>query len=95
MTGVSNRILRDFNRSVATRTVALDIFKVFNRVCHAGFLRKVRYYGISGQIFGFISFFLSNWQFQVVLDESFLQNIRLMLELFKGAFLVQRFPTRH
>ena len=34
-----------------------------------GLLHKLRSYGISGQIlFGFISFFLSNGQLQVVLD---------------------------
>ena len=32
MTLVSDRIARDFNRSGATRAVALDISKAFNRV---------------------------------------------------------------
>ena len=31
--------------------MALDIFKAFDRVLHAGILRKLRSYGISGQIF--------------------------------------------
>ena len=42
--------------------------KVFDRVWHASLLHKLKYYGISGQIFGFISSFLSNRQLQVVLD---------------------------
>ena len=57
---VCNRIARVFNSSGATRAVALDIFKAFDRVWHAGLLNKFKSYGISGQIFGLISFFLSN-----------------------------------
>ena len=56
----SDRIGRGFNRSGATRAVGLDIFKAFDRVCHAGLLDKLKSYGISGHIFGLISSFLSN-----------------------------------
>ena len=49
MTVVSDRIARAFNRSGATRAVALDIFKAFDRVCHAALLHKLRSYGTSGQ----------------------------------------------
>ena len=48
--------------------MALDISKAFDRVWHAGLLHKLKSYGISGQIFGLISSFLSNRQFLVVLD---------------------------
>ena len=48
--------------------MALDISKVFDRVWHAGLLHKLQSYGISGQIFGLISFFLSNRRLRVVLD---------------------------
>ena len=65
---VSDRIARAFNRSGATRAVALDISKAFDRVWHAGLLHKLKSYGISGQIFGLISSFLSNRCFRVVLD---------------------------
>ena len=68
LTVVSDRIARAFNRSGATRAVALDISKAFDRVWHAGLLHKLKCYGISGQIFGLISSFLSNRQLQVVLD---------------------------
>ena len=68
LTVVSDRIARAFNRSGATRAVALDISKAFDRVWHAGLLHKLKSYGISGQIFGLISFFLSNRQLEVVLD---------------------------
>ena len=60
LTVVSDRIARTFNRSGATRAVALDIFKDFDRVWHAGPLHKLKSYGISGEIFGLISSFLSN-----------------------------------
>ena len=51
---LSDRIARVFNRSGATRPVALDISKTFDRVWHAGLLHKLKSYGISGQIFGLI-----------------------------------------
>ena len=64
---VSDRIARAFNRSGATRAVALDISKAFDRVWHAGLLYKLKSYGISGQIFALISSFLSNRRLRVVL----------------------------
>ena len=69
LTVVSDRIARAFNRSGATRAVALDISKAFDRVWHAGLLHKLKSCGISGQIFGLISSFLSNnRRLWVVLD---------------------------
>ena len=58
LTVVSDRIARPLNKSGATQTVALDISKAFDRVCHAGLLHKVKSYGISWQIVGLISSFL-------------------------------------
>ena len=57
---VSDRIARAFNRSDATRAVTLDISKAFDKVWHAGLLHELMSYGISCQIFGLISSFLSN-----------------------------------
>ena len=68
LTVVSDRIIRAFNRSVATRAVVLDISRAFYRVWHAGILHKLKSYGIPGQIFGLIPSFLSNRQPRVVLD---------------------------
>ena len=68
LTVVSDRIARAFNRSGATRAVALDISKAFDRVWHAGLLHKLKSYGISGQIFGLISSFVSNRRLRVVLN---------------------------
>ena len=42
--------------------------KAFDRVWHTGLFQKPKSYGISGQIFGLVSSFLSNRQLQVVLD---------------------------
>ena len=42
LTVVSDRIGRAFNRSGATRAVALYISKTFDRVWHAGLLHKLR-----------------------------------------------------
>ena len=39
ITVVSDRIARAFNRSGATRAVALDISKAFDRVWHAGLVQ--------------------------------------------------------
>ena len=65
---MSDRVARDFNRSGATQAVPYDISKAFNRIWHAGLLHKLRSYGISGEIFGLISSFLSNKQLWVILD---------------------------
>ena len=62
LTVVPDRIAWAFNRSGATRAEALDISKAFDRVWHAGLLQKLKSYGISGQIVGLISSFLSNRQ---------------------------------
>ena len=92
-TAISDKIARAFNRSGATQSVALDISKAFDRVWHAGVFHKLRSYGISGQIFGLISSFLSNRQLLVVLDgkSSSHKNIQLILEFFKAPFLVLHF----
>ena len=43
-TVVSDRIARAFNRSGATRAVALDISKAFDRISHAGLFHKLKSY---------------------------------------------------
>ena len=65
---VFDRIARAFNRFRATRAVALNISKAFDRVWHAGLLHKLKSYEISCQIFGLISSFLNNRRLRVVLD---------------------------
>ena len=82
-----DRIGRAFNRSGATRAVALDISKAFDRVWHAGLLHKLKSYGISGQIFGLISSFLSNRRLRVVLDEKSSQEYPVNAGVPQGSIL--------
>ena len=55
---VSDRIVRVFNRSGATRVVAVDnISQVFDRVWHTGLLHRLKSHEISMQVFGLVSSF--------------------------------------
>ena len=87
----SERIARDFNRSGATRAVALDVPKAFDRVWHAGLLHKLKSYGISGQIFSLMSSFPVIDNFERFCMESLQKNIQLMQEFLMGPFLVLHF----
>ena len=80
-----------FNRSGATRAVALDISKAFDRVWLAGLLYKLNSYGILGQIFGLISSFLSNRQYRVVLDVKSSQEYPVNTGVPQGFILVLLF----
>ena len=57
---VFDRIAKVFNRSRATRAVALDINKALNRVWHSSLPHKLKSYGISVRVLGLISSFLIN-----------------------------------
>ena len=65
----------------------LDISKAFDKVWHAGLLHKLRSYEISGQIFGFISSFLSNRQLRVLLDVKSLQEYPVNAGVPQGSIL--------
>ena len=82
LTVVSDRIARAFNRSGATRAVALDISKAFDRVWHAGLLHKLKSDGISGQIFCLFGWFCMGNRHK---------NIQLMLKFLKDPFSVLHF----
>ena len=72
----------------------LNISKAFDRDWHASLLHKLKSYGISGQIFSHISFFLNNRRLGMVLMvrmESLHKNFQLMLEILKAPFLVLHF----
>ena len=81
------RIARAFNRSGATRAMALDISKAFDRVWHAGLLHKLKSYGISGQIFGLIYYFLGNRRLRVVLDREYSQEYPVNAGVPQGSIL--------
>ena len=87
LTVVSDRIARAFNRSGATRAVRLDISKAFDRVWDAGLPQKLKSYGISGQIFGFISSFLSNRRLRVVLGGKYSQEYPVNAGVPQGSIL--------
>ena len=87
LTVVSDRIARASNRAGATRAVALDLSKAFDRVWHAGLLHKLNSYGISGEIFGLISSFLSNRWLQVVLDAKSSQEYPVNAGVPQGSIL--------
>ena len=82
-----DKIARAFNRSGATQTVVLDISKAFDRVWHAGLHHKLKSCGISGQIYGLISSFLSNRLLRVVLDEKSSQEYPVNVGLPQGSIL--------
>ena len=50
--------------------MALDISRAFRRLWDGDLLHKFKPYGISGQIYGPISSFVSNRRLRVVLDEN-------------------------
>ena len=77
---VSDRIARAFN-------IGLDISKSFDRVCHARLLHKLKSYGISGQIFGLLSSFLSYGKILVVLDGKSSQKYSVNAGVHQGSVL--------
>ena len=80
-------VARVFNKSGTTRAVALNISKAFDRVWHAGLLQKLQLHGISGQIFGLISTFLSNRWLGVVLDGNSSQEYPVNAGVPQGSIL--------
>ena len=87
LTVVSDRVAKALNRSGATRAVALDISKAYDRVWHAGLLRKHESYRISGQIYGLISSFLSNRRLRGVPDDKFSQEYPVIAGVLHSAIL--------
>ena len=92
LTVVSDRFARAFfNRTGVTRAVALDIFKVFHRVWHAGLFTNLSL--MESQV-RYLALFLL---FSVIDDlewfwmENLHRNIQLMLEFLKAPFLVLHF----
>ena len=83
LTVISDRIARACKRSGATRAVALDISKAFDRVWHASLLHKLKSYRISGSsvIDGFEWFWMGSLH----------KNIQLMLELLEALLSVLHF----
>ena len=83
----SDRITSAFDKPGAMQAVVLDVSRTFDRVWHAGLLHKLKSYGISGQVFGLFSSFLSNRQLQVVLDGKSLQRYPAKAGVLQGSIL--------
>ena len=67
--------------------MVLDISKAFDRVWHAGLLHQLKSYGISDQIFGLNSSFLSNRRLGVVLDRKSSQEYPVDAGVPQGSIL--------
>ena len=68
LTALADKRTRAFKMIDATCTLALDISKPFDRGWYTMIRHKVTSYGIPGQVFDFVSSFLSNNLLHVVLD---------------------------
>ena len=81
LTVASDKIAR------ATQAVAVDISKAFDRVWHIGLLHKFKSYGISVEVLGLISSFLSNRRLGVVLDGKSSQEYPVKAGVPRGSIL--------
>ena len=86
---------RTFDRAGATRAVALDMSKAFDRFWHAGLLHKLTLYAISGQVFPLISSFLSTRWLQVVLNGKSSQEYPINAGVAQGSMLGPRLFLLH
>jgi ribonucleases P/MRP protein subunit RPP40 len=68
LTVITEKFYRALDRRGDIRAISLDISKAFDKVWHAGLLRKLSSYGISGNVFKIIESFLTNRSIKVVLD---------------------------
>ena len=93
LTVASNRIARTFNKSGATRVVAFDISKGFDRVWHVSLLRKLKSHWFSGQIFPLISSILSNRQLRVFLDGKSSQEYPVNARVPQWSILGPKWPS--
>ena len=84
---MSDRIASGFNRSGATRAVALDVSKAFDRVWNTVLLHKLKSYEISGQIFALFLHFPVIGSFASFWMGSLQKNVQLMLEFLKTSLL--------
>ena len=91
LTVAPNRSVRVFNKSGATRAVALNISKVFDRVWCAGLLHKLKSMEIQVRYLALLLLFSVIDAFEWFWMAGLHKNIRLMLEFLKAPFLVLYF----
>ena len=68
---LSHELLNNLHTGKQTDLIILDFSKTFDKVPHKKLLRKLDNYGIRGNIWNWISAFLSNRQQRVVLEVRF------------------------
>jgi len=68
LTVITERVNCALDNSGQARAIALDISKAFDKVWHAGLIRKLEGYGVCGRVLRIISSFLSDRKLKVVLD---------------------------
>ena len=91
LTAVSDRTDRVFNKSGATRAVARDITKAFNRVWHDCLLQELNSHGIPDQIFALFRLFSVIGSSEWFWKGSLCKDIQLILEFVKAPFLALQF----
>ena len=95
LTVVFERIASTFNKSGATRAVAPDISKAFDRVWHAGLLHKVSLMELMARCLALLRLFsVIDW-FDWFWLGSLRNNIQLMLVFRKAYSWSYTFPTMH
>ena len=74
---VYHSFCKSIDRNKEVRVIFLDISKAFDRVWHKGLLYKLQKCGISGNILGWFSNYLSNRQQRVVIEGQFSEFIEI------------------
>ena len=90
---ISDGIAKAFNRSEATRAVALDTSNTFDRVWHAGLLHKLSLMEFQAIYLALFLLFSVMDGFEWFWMGSLHKNIKLILEFFKALFLVLSFSN--
>ena len=90
---VSDRIARAFNRSGLLKLWHLIYPRLLTSFDMLVFFRNSKSYGISGQIFGLVSSFLSNRRLQVVLDGKSLQKYPVNAWVPQGSIIGPLWPS--
>ncbi len=71
-------IARSRDKRMNVDKLILDFSKAFNTVPHACLLKKLKSYGIKGNIWGWIEAWLTDHQRQVVLDGERSEPVRVL-----------------
>lgn len=91
LSAITECVYQALNKNGFARDIALDIWKAFDRIRHASFLRKLKGNGITGRISGLIHSFLTSSEMKVVLNgfaSRFHTNLRVPPKLYSGPYAV-------